>query len=98
MPFRRFYAARGVEHPLVYSMATLALGMLVCMIIAVTISVQASNRAIRESEQGQCDTLQADVDAYTEAPPATKAGIRQMQSKMERLKQLQCPKGREGSK
>jgi hypothetical protein len=98
MPFRRYFANRGAPHPLAYSMLTLAAGMLVCMIIAVTISVQASNRAIRESEQGQCETLQADVDAYTEVPPSSPAGIRQMQSKMERLRQLQCPKGREEQK
>jgi predicted histidine transporter YuiF (NhaC family) len=48
MPFRRYFEQRGAHHPVAYSMAVLALGMIVCMTIAVAISVQASNRAIEQ--------------------------------------------------
>jgi hypothetical protein len=49
-PFRRYFADRGSNHPVAYSILTLALGALACMAISVVISVTASNRAIRQNE------------------------------------------------
>lgn len=49
-PLRRFFAQRGAEHPTFYSFLTLGVGMLAAMVIAVIISVSASNRAIRQNE------------------------------------------------
>lgn len=40
-------------------MFTLALGMIACMAIAVTISVSASNRAIRQNQQQEIEQQQA---------------------------------------
>ena len=91
MPFRYVLKRAGVDHPVGYSLAMLALGMIVCMMAAVVISVRASERAIRESERGQCETIQADVDAYREEPPTTKAGRNQLRSKEDRLRDLGCP-------
>lgn|SRR4051812_30995506 len=89
MPLRRFFAQRGLKHPAAYSSAALALGVLVCMAIAVTISVQASNRAIaqnigqeraaRESARlATCEVVLTQGDAFDPArggaAPATTAG------------------------
>jgi hypothetical protein len=52
-PFRRMLAARGASHPAAYSILIVIAGMLVCMVTAVTISVQASNRAIDKALQVQ---------------------------------------------
>jgi hypothetical protein len=49
MPFRQWFAKRGAKHPVAYSNALLAGGVLVSMTIAVVISIQASNRAIQQS-------------------------------------------------
>ena len=49
MPLRKFFADRGANHPVAYSMLVLSLGMIACMAIAVVISVQASNRAIKQN-------------------------------------------------
>jgi hypothetical protein len=50
-PFRKLLAARGVEHPAAYSILILIAGMIVCMVTAVYISVQASNKAIDRAIQ-----------------------------------------------
>jgi hypothetical protein len=82
MPFRRWFAERGANHPVAYSMLTLALGMVVCMAIAVGISVQATKRAVaqermsREQQRGAaCTVINRINEAYTEDPPVTKAGV-----------------------
>jgi hypothetical protein len=90
-PFRYVFREAGVKHPVGYSLVLAGAAMIVCMMAAVCISLKASERAIRISERGQCDTLQADVDAYREEPPRTAAGIHQLRSKQERLKALGCP-------
>lgn len=90
-PFRRVFAQAGVNHPVGYSIILLAASMIVCMLAAVTISIKASEHAIRESERGQCESIQADVDSYLEVPPTTKAGWNQLRSKQERLAVLGCP-------
>lgn len=95
-PFRRILKSGQVKHPVGYSLLLLAVGMLVCMLTAVTISIEASNRAIREAERGQCESLQADVDAYREEPPVTKSGRNQLLSKERRIQALGCPKPKEG--
>lgn len=95
MPFRYVLKKAGTEHPVGYSLAMLALGMIICMMAAVAVSVRASDRAIRESERGQCETIQADVDAYREEPPTTKAGKNQLRAKLARLTELGCPKPKE---
>lgn len=50
-PFRKILAARGVRHPAAYSILIVIAGMLVCMVTAVVISVQASNKAIDRALQ-----------------------------------------------
>ena len=91
-PFRRVFAQAGVNHPVGYSILLLAASMVVCMLAAVTISIKASNHAIRESERAQCESIQADVDAYVEVPPITRSGINQLRSKRELLQSLGCPR------
>jgi hypothetical protein len=58
MPFRKFYAGRGSNHPVAYSILTLAVGALACMVISVTISVTASNKAIRQNEAQEAEEAQ----------------------------------------
>lgn len=70
----------------------LSAAVIVCMLAAVCISVRASDRAIRKSERAQCESVQSDVDAYTEVPPQTRSGINQLRSKQELLRRLGCPK------
>ena len=69
--------------------------MLVCMVAAVKISVNASQQAIRKAEQGQCESLAADLDAYREEPPTTKSGKHLVATKQARYLHLQqtgvCP-------
>jgi hypothetical protein len=60
MPFRRFFERRGVKHPVAYSNAMLALGVIMCMVIAVTASVQASNRALRAEQARERSSFQAE--------------------------------------
>jgi hypothetical protein len=85
MPFRRFFAERGSAHPVVYSMLTLAAGMIACMAIAVSISVSASNRAIRQNQQQQveqsreareatCYLVRLQVKVFDENNPITPTG------------------------
>lgn len=85
MPFRRYFAARGADHPLVYSMLVLVLGMLVAMYIAVRISVQASDRAIRQNREQErvaqekariaaCVVIDRMVKVYTDPTPPTITG------------------------
>lgn len=90
-PFRHVLKRSGVEHPVGYSLAMLALGMIVCMLAAVTISVRASDRAIRESERKQCESVTSDVRAYEAVPPTTEAGKAQLRAKRELLVTWECP-------
>lgn len=96
MPFRYILKRGGVEHPVGYSLAMLALGMIVCMVAAVAISVRASERAVRESERRQCDSVMADVAAYRLVPPQTEAGRNQLRSKEQLIKAWGCPIPEEG--
>lgn len=50
-PFRKILAEHGVRHPAAYSILIVIAGMLVCMVTAVVISVQASNKAIDRALQ-----------------------------------------------
>jgi hypothetical protein len=93
MPLRRWFARAGFKHPVAYSLATFALGMVVCMTIAVVISVQASNRAIRDSERRSCNALRAELGAYAETPPTAPAGINIMNAKREQYRIQHCPEG-----
>ncbi len=81
----------GEERPWGYPLVLLAVGMLVCMMAAVVISTRASDRAIREAERGQCDTIASDILAYQEVPPTTPAGWYQLRVKEARFKALGCP-------
>lgn len=85
MPLRRYFAARGVKHPGAYSNLVLALGVLACMAIAVGVSVQASNRAVRQglaqeraaeekTKAATCLVIQRINNAYESEPPSTPAG------------------------
>jgi hypothetical protein len=49
-PFRKYFADRGSDHPVAYSLLTLAAGAFACMVISVVISVGMGNRAIRQNE------------------------------------------------
>lgn len=95
MPFRYMLKKAGSEHPVGYSLAMFAIGMIICMMAAVVISVRASDRAIRDSERRQCETIQADVDAYLDEPPTTPAGWNQLRAKQARIVELGCPKPKE---
>ena len=80
-PFRRILAERGARHPAAYSVLIVMAGMLVSMVVAVTISIQASNRAIKRQEQiraeqtaaskaASCAFIVTIRDAYLEDPPS----------------------------
>lgn len=96
MPFRYILKRTGMEHPVGYSLAMLALGMIVCMMAAVTISVKASERSLRESERRQCDAVASDVRGYLEVPPTTPGGKNQLRTRIELLKSWGCPVPRKG--
>jgi hypothetical protein len=93
MPFRRWFARAGFKHPVAYSLATFALGMVMCMTIAVVISIQASNRAIRESEQRSCNALAAEIKVSQETPPSTKAGEALYRARLDQYRIQHCPEG-----
>jgi hypothetical protein len=90
-PFRYILRRGGVEHPVGYSLLLLAASMIICMLAAVTISVHASERAIRKSEIQQCESVQSDVNAYLETPPTTEAGKNQLRTKERLLEKWGCP-------
>lgn len=101
MPFRQWFAKRGANHPAAYSMLTLALGMIACMAIAVGISVQASNRALRQSEGQQqmedeknrratCVVVTQIENAYKAEPPTTAAGQNVARAWADLSTQLRC--------
>jgi hypothetical protein len=92
MPFRNLYRNAGVRHPVGYSIFLASLAVVVCMMAAVVISVRASDRAVRESERRQCESVMSDVVAYRAAPPVTEAGKNQLASKEELLRVWGCPK------
>jgi hypothetical protein len=89
-PFRYILKRGGVDHPVGYSLLLLAASMIVCMLAAVTISVRASDRAIRKSEIQQCESVQSDVDAYLATPPTTPAGWNQLRTKQRLLVKWEC--------
>jgi hypothetical protein len=92
MPFRNLFRQAGVRHPVGYSLLLAAGAMIVCMMAAVVISVRASDRAVRESERRQCESVLSDVVAYRLTPPVTEAGKNQLRSKEELLRLWGCPK------
>jgi len=94
MPFRRWFAHVGVKHPAAYSLATFALGMVMCMTIAVVISVQASNRAIRQSEMRACNALAAEIKVSQETPPASEAGRALYRARLDQYRIQHCPEGK----
>lgn len=87
MPFRYILKRGGVDHPIGYSLLLLAAGMFVSMMVAVIISVSASNRAIKQSQGQQaqqqkaarhaaCLVIVTQDNVYHDpsAPPASEAG------------------------
>lgn len=74
-----------------YSLATLAVGMLVSMMVAVVISVQASEKAVRDSEVRQCESVAADIRAYELTPPQTDVGRQQLKTKRDLYRAWGCP-------
>ena len=74
-----------------YSLLLAAAAMVVCMLAAVVISVQASERAVRESERKQCESVAADIKAYEDVPPATAAGKEQLRTKRALYQTWGCP-------
>lgn len=94
MPLRRWFADRGAEHPVTYSMITLAAGAIACMFISILVSVQLSERNKIESDRRLCASIASDVRAYLETPPATEAGRNQLRAKQELLRALRCPDGK----
>lgn len=91
MPFRYFFKRAGVEHPIGYSLLLLAGAMIVCMMAAVVISTRASDRAVRESERRQCESVLSDILAYRAVPPTTEAGKNQLRTKEELYRVWGCP-------
>ncbi len=51
---------------------------------------QRAEYFVRQSEQRDCSSLLADIDVYAEAPPATRTGLGQWRSKVERYGQIGC--------
>lgn len=91
MPFRKFFADRGANHPAAYSILTLVAGVLAAMIITMCVSVQASEKARRDGDRLLCAAIASDVQAYVETPPTTPAGVNQLRAKREFLR-AQCGK------
>ncbi len=91
MPFRYILKRGGVEHPVGYSLAMLAAGMLVSMMVAVIISVRASEKAVRDSERRQCENLAAEIRGYEIEPPRTPAGAEQLRAKVNLYQAWGCP-------
>ena len=58
MPLRKFFADRGSDHPVAYSILTLAAGAFACMVISILISVSMGNRAIRQNEAQEAEERQ----------------------------------------
>lgn len=73
MPFRRWFAERGADHPAAYSILTLALGMVTSMGVAVGVSNANTDRAVKRmvaiERQRQAD------EAAKDAADAEKARI-----------------------
>jgi hypothetical protein len=86
-PFRQFFRQAGVQHPAAYSVIIMVLSMFITMAVC----IKVTEHAIRASERGQCESIQADVDAYLEEPPITASGWNQLRSKQARLRTLGCP-------
>lgn len=74
MPLRRWFARRGARHPAAYSNAVLALGVLMCMIIAVTVSVQMAERSRERNRAATCLVIRSMIVVYSEPDPVTETG------------------------
>lgn len=96
MPFRYSLRQAGSEHPIGYSLAMLAVGMIATMMAAVTISIQASDRALRQSELRQCESVASDVRTYLASSKLTEAGQNQLRAKQELLRIWGCPQSSKG--
>ena len=79
-----------------YNLLWLAAGMLICMLISICVSINASERQREESDRKLCASVASDVAAYMEAPPVTEAGRNQLRAKLELLRTLKCPDGNNG--
>lgn len=77
MPLRKFFARRGAKYPAVYSNALLALGVVVCMAVAVAIPIQLNQKALERersikaasderSRQATCALIDTISQAYRE--------------------------------
>ncbi len=75
-----------------YHLVLLAVASIFLMLTAVWISDRAAERAIRESERRQCESVMSDVLAYRAVPPTTEAGQAQLRSKEELLRIWGCPR------
>lgn len=82
------------DRKFVYLVVALAVGMFLCTLAAIMISRSLADHAIEVSERGQCDSIAADLDAYREEPPTTKAGKHQVAAKLARFAALHCPEGK----
>ena len=74
MALRRWFTERGVSHPGAYSSAVLALGVLMCMIIAVTVSVQVTERSRERNRAATCLVIKRMIVVYSEPTPVTETG------------------------
>lgn len=75
-----------------YTWAVLITTSVVSAVLAVTISVQITQRQRIESDRKLCASIRADVNTYLETPPSTAAGKAQRDSKIELLRVLGCPR------
>lgn len=100
MPFRQFYRDRGSNHPVAYSILTLALGMLACMAISVIISVslfrqslQRERDALESNRRATCAVINAQAEAFRASEPVTDAGKRAAEAWENLAVRFNCTKG-----
>lgn len=103
MPLRKWMTEHG--HPGWYSWFVIIGGCLTSMLIAVVISVQASNRAIAESEMRQrqadergratvCEFVNKIDGTYRDEPPSLPSGKAQAAAWAELRQDFQCNGGK----
>lgn len=82
MPFRRYFEDRGAHHPVAYSMAVLALGMITCMAITAGFSIQASKGAIQQSlaQERRAEAKAAELERAQAAAAAELARKQRVQT------------------
>lgn len=84
------------------SMLVVILGLLASMVAAVSVSVAASDRAIRENEErnrqarveghrASCLLINSQVNVYREEPPMTPAGKKAAEAWEEMRRVFACP-------